>query len=89
MSSTPLLSQVTGSVWEISAQVGQTLAPGDTVMILESMKMEIPLLCEDGGTLLEILVEKARPSRRGNPWRWFRHDRDHPPGGVKRLGAGA
>jgi acetyl-CoA carboxylase biotin carboxyl carrier protein len=67
MSSSPLLSQVTGSVWEITAQVGQTLAPGDTVMVLESMKMEIPVLCEDGGTLLEILVEKGEAVSEGQP----------------------
>lgn len=59
MAASNLLSEVTGSVWEITAQVGQTLAPGDTVMVLESMKMEIPVLCEDGGTLTRILVEKG------------------------------
>lgn len=56
MSSSPLLSQVTGSVWEITAQVGQTLAPGDTVMVLESMKMEIPVLAEVGGVVTEVNV---------------------------------
>jgi len=59
MPASNLLSEVTGSVWEITAQVGQTLAPGDTVMVLESMKMEIPVLCEDGGTLTKILVSKG------------------------------
>ena len=59
MPASNLLSEVTGSVWEITAQVGQTLAPGDTVMVLESMKMEIPVLCEDGGTLTKLLVSKC------------------------------
>ncbi|MBL8347695.1 MAG: biotin/lipoyl-binding carrier protein [Rubrivivax sp.] len=56
MSRQELNSEVTGSVWQITAQPGQLLAPGDTVMVLESMKMEIPVLCEDGGTLVELLV---------------------------------
>lgn len=67
MAASNLLSEVTGSVWEISAQVGQTLAPGDTVMVLESMKMEIPVLCEDGGTLTQVLVAKGDSVAEGQP----------------------
>ena len=37
MAATKLLSEVTGSVWEITTQVGQKLAPGDTVMVEESL----------------------------------------------------
>jgi acetyl-CoA carboxylase biotin carboxyl carrier protein len=54
-------SVVTGSVWKIEAKVGQRLEPGDTIMILESMKMEIPVIAEDGGTLKEILVQEGVP----------------------------
>jgi acetyl-CoA carboxylase biotin carboxyl carrier protein len=67
MPTTQLLSEVTGSVWEISAQPGQQLAPGDTVMVLESMKMEIPVLCEDGGTVVEILVAQGEAVEEGQP----------------------
>jgi acetyl-CoA carboxylase biotin carboxyl carrier protein len=67
MPTTQLLSEVTGSVWEISAQPGQQLAPGDTVMVLESMKMEIPVLCEDGGTVVEILVAQGDAVAEGQP----------------------
>ncbi|MEI6027493.1 MAG: biotin/lipoyl-binding carrier protein [Betaproteobacteria bacterium] len=67
MPTTQLLSEVTGSVWEISAQPGQQLAPGDTVMVLESMKMEIPVLCEDGGTVIEILVAQGEAVAEGQP----------------------
>jgi acetyl-CoA carboxylase biotin carboxyl carrier protein len=67
MPTTQLLSEVTGSVWEISAQPGQQLAPGDTVMVLESMKMEIPVLCEDGGTVVEILVSQGEAVAEGQP----------------------
>lgn len=51
--------EVTGSVWKITAQVGQRLEPGDTVMIIESMKMEIPVIAEDGGTVAEIRVSEG------------------------------
>ncbi len=47
-------TDVTGSVWKITTVVGQTLAPGDTVMLIESMKMEIPVIAEDGGTIKEF-----------------------------------
>jgi len=49
-------SEVTGSVWKIITTVGQTLEPGDTIMIIESMKMEIPVIAEDGGTVKEFRV---------------------------------
>jgi len=54
-----LKSDVTGSVWKIVTAAGQKLEPGETVLILESMKMEIPLIAEDGGTLVEILVTEG------------------------------
>jgi acetyl-CoA carboxylase biotin carboxyl carrier protein len=52
-------ADVTGLVWKIMAQVGQALAPGDTLMILESMKMEIPVVAEDGGTVKELRVTEG------------------------------
>ncbi|MFO1267110.1 MAG: biotin/lipoyl-binding carrier protein [Rubrivivax sp.] len=65
MSRQELNSEVTGSVWQITAQPGQRLVPGDTVMVLESMKMEIPVLCEDGGTLVELLVAEGESVAEG------------------------
>ncbi len=56
MATIEVQSVVTGSVWKIEAAVGQQLAPGDVIMILESMKMEIPVIAEDGGTLRELRV---------------------------------
>jgi acetyl-CoA carboxylase biotin carboxyl carrier protein len=52
-------SVVTGSVWKIVASVGQSLAPGDEIMVLESMKMEIPVIVEDGGVLKELKVAEG------------------------------
>jgi len=50
---------VTGSVWKITTEVGQQVGPGDTLMIIESMKMEIPVVVEDGGTVLEFRVAEG------------------------------
>ena len=65
MAATELKAEVTGSVWKIITQAGQSLAAGDTVMILESMKMEIPVIAEDGGTLVEIRVAEGNPVTEG------------------------
>ena len=58
-------AEVTGSVWKIVTEVGQTLGAGDTIMILESMKMEIPVMTEDGGKLVEIKVQEGVPVAEG------------------------
>ncbi|MBL6954396.1 MAG: acetyl-CoA carboxylase biotin carboxyl carrier protein subunit [Alphaproteobacteria bacterium] len=49
-------SEITGKVWAIEAKIGDTLAEEDTIIVLESMKMEIPVVAPSGGTLKEILV---------------------------------
>lgn len=54
-----VLSVVTGSVCRIEAKVGQRLAPGDTIIVVESMKMQIPLIAEDGGVLKELRVAEG------------------------------
>ena len=52
-------SEITGKVWKIVAQTGAGLAEEDTIMILESMKMEIPVLAPVAGTLAKILVKEG------------------------------
>jgi acetyl-CoA carboxylase biotin carboxyl carrier protein len=59
MSRHELKTEVTGSVWKIETTVGQTLDQEHIVLIIESMKMEIPLVAEDGGTLVEICVSEG------------------------------
>jgi biotin carboxyl carrier protein len=58
-------TEVTGSVWKILAQPGQELAPGDAIMILESMKMEIPVIAEEGGTVEALRVAEGDPVNEG------------------------
>lgn len=56
MARVEIASEVTGNVWKIEAKVGDKLDEEDTILILESMKMEIPVEATCDGTLVEILV---------------------------------
>ena len=58
-------AHITGTVWKIEVGVGDTVEEGDTVLILESMKMEMPVEAEDGGTVKEILVEEGQSVSEG------------------------
>jgi acetyl-CoA carboxylase biotin carboxyl carrier protein len=59
-------AHITGTVWKIECEVGSTIEEGDTVVILESMKMEMPVEAEDAGTVQEILVEEGQPVTEGD-----------------------
>lgn len=52
-------AEVGGSVWKIEVTVGQSVAEGDTLLIVESMKMEIPLASPIAGTVQEIRVDES------------------------------
>ena len=49
-------SQVSGTVWKVECQTGAAVADGDTLLIIESMKMEIPVSAEQGGEVVELMV---------------------------------
>lgn len=49
-----VLSDVTGTVWKVEAQPNQQVAAGDTLLIIESMKMEIPISAPKAGVVREI-----------------------------------
>ena len=51
-------TEVTGIVWKIEVNAGDDLAAEDVIMILESMKMEIPVEAPSAGKLVEILVQE-------------------------------
>lgn len=59
MAKLQLKSEVTGSVWQIKVKPGDKVESGDVLIIVESMKMEIPVITEDGGIVLEILVAEG------------------------------
>lgn len=57
MTKTELISPVTGTAWKLEHQVGDHVEEGAIVMILESMKMEVPLEATVSGTIIEIPIE--------------------------------
>lgn len=54
-----VLSEVSGSVWKLEVAVGQSVQAGDTLLIVESMKMEIPVESPTSGTVTELLVAEG------------------------------
>ena len=58
-------SEITGTVWKLTSKPGDRVESGDTLIIVESMKMEIPVITEDPGTVKEILVKEKEPVAEG------------------------
>ena len=58
-------SEITGTVWQIKSAVGDKVESGDTLVVIESMKMEIPVITEDAGVVKEILVKEKDPVAEG------------------------
>jgi biotin carboxyl carrier protein len=54
------------NVWKVVAAEGDTVADGDTLVILESMKMEIPVLAESPGTLSRLAVAEGDVVQEGD-----------------------
>jgi acetyl-CoA carboxylase biotin carboxyl carrier protein len=58
-------AHITGTVWKIEVGVGDDVSDGDTVVILESMKMEMPVEAEDDGKVAEIRCEEGQSAQEG------------------------
>jgi acetyl-CoA carboxylase biotin carboxyl carrier protein len=52
-------AEMVANVWKVVAAEGQPVGAGDTLVILESMKMEIPVLAEEAGTLSKLHVAEG------------------------------
>lgn len=59
MAKTEIKTEITGSVWKVLAKPGDLMAQDDPIIILESMKMEIPIVVPDGGTIADVLVKEG------------------------------
>jgi acetyl-CoA carboxylase biotin carboxyl carrier protein len=59
-------AHITGTVWKIEVEVGDSVDEGDTVVILESMKMEMPVEAEDPGRVKEILCSEGQSVSEGD-----------------------
>jgi acetyl-CoA carboxylase biotin carboxyl carrier protein len=60
MSETKVLSELNAMVWKIEVAAGQQVAAGDTLIVLESMKMEIPVTAPRAGRVSAILVSEKQ-----------------------------
>ncbi len=65
MAAQDVKSEVKGKVWQIEAKPGSAIDEDDAIIILESMKMEIPIVAPADGTIKEILVSKGDPVEEG------------------------
>jgi acetyl-CoA carboxylase biotin carboxyl carrier protein len=63
---TDIEAHITGTVWKIECSVGDTVEEGDTVAILESMKMEMPVEAEDAGTVTAVCCEEGQAVNEGD-----------------------
>ena len=59
-------AHITGTVWKVEVSVGQKVAAGDVLVILESMKMEMPIEAPEPGTVKEIRCQPSQPVNEGD-----------------------
>ena len=59
-------AEMVANVWKVVVKAGDTVDAGDTLVILESMKMEIPVVAEDGGVVAELRVAEGDVVQEGD-----------------------
>ena len=62
-----VVAELVAAVLKVEVEVGQRVAADDAVVILESMKMEIPVLAEVAGSVTEVVVEEGDVVNDGDP----------------------
>jgi len=60
-------AHITGTVWKIEVKPGDSVEEGTVVVILESMKMEMPVEAEEEGKVAEILCKEGQAVTEGDP----------------------
>jgi biotin carboxyl carrier protein len=61
-----VVAEMVANVLTVVAEQGTVLQPGDTIVILESMKMEIPVLAETAGTVIDVRVDPGDVVQEGD-----------------------
>jgi acetyl-CoA carboxylase biotin carboxyl carrier protein len=59
-------AHITGTVWKIEKKVGEEVKTGDVLVILESMKMEMPVEAPADGKVAEIRCKESQPVNEGD-----------------------
>ena len=62
---TNVQAHITGTVWKIEVKVGDSVEEGQTVVILESMKMELPVEAPSGGKVTSIAIKEGQAVEEG------------------------
>ena len=65
MATIEVKSEITGTVWKVLVKTGDRVAEDDVLLVLESMKMEIPLTAPDAGVVREVRVAENDPLAEG------------------------
>ncbi len=63
---TEIVAEMVANVWKVVVAEGDPVEDGDTLVILESMKMEIPVLCEGPGIVVELAVAEGDVVQEGD-----------------------
>lgn len=63
----PLNASMTGNIWKIFVETGQTVKKGETIAIIEAMKMELPVYADDDGIVKAIICRAGQTVYRGEP----------------------
>jgi acetyl-CoA carboxylase biotin carboxyl carrier protein len=58
-------AHITGIVWKIEVTVGQAVTAGQTLLIIESMKMEMPVEAPEGGIVKQIRCQESQAVKEG------------------------
>jgi len=67
MADTQVRSEITGTVWKVLVNVGDEVKADTPVALVESMKMEIPVIASDDGVIVAVLVAPGDPIVEGQP----------------------
>jgi acetyl-CoA carboxylase biotin carboxyl carrier protein len=59
-------AHITGTIWKVECELGQQVEEGDTLVIIESMKMEMPVEAEDDGKVTEIACQEGQSVSEGD-----------------------
>ena len=62
---TEIKAHITGTIWKIKVAAGDSVDEGDVLVIIESMKMEMPIEAQDPGTVKEVLAKEGQPVKEG------------------------
>lgn len=67
MADTTICSEIAGTVWKVFVEVGDAVEADVPLLLLESMKMEIPVVSSDPGVVVEIFVAEGDSVAQGSP----------------------